>query len=75
VPFVFGVKREISCKIESFGEKPASPRRTNSRRSDKAREASVGDIAQMESRVNGVESNWGDEVAEIIWFNTLSSAT
>jgi len=70
-------KREISCKIESFGENPASPSKANSRRSIKAREASVCEIAQIESGVSVEFSviRVGDESEEINFLNTLSSAT
>jgi len=70
-------KRERSCKIESFGESPASSSKANSRRSIKARNASVCEIAQIVSGVSVELSSMGVvEESEVINFlNTLSSAT
>jgi len=54
-------KREISCKIESFGENPASPSKANSCRRIKARDASVREIDQTESGVRVSVLRVGDE--------------
>jgi len=68
-------KREISCKIESFGENPASPSKANSCRRIKARDASVREIDQTESGVRVSVLRVGDETEETNFLKTLSSAT
>jgi len=68
-------KREISCKIESFGENPASPSKANSCRRITARDASVWEIDQTESGVRVSVLRVGDETEETNFLKTLSSAT
>jgi len=59
-----------------LGEKPASPSKANSRRSIKARDASVCEIAQIESGISVELSDTRvDDESEINFLNTLSSAT